>query len=149
MENRLRIGAFIGAGLFLFALLIRLVGIGWGLRNDLHDWSYHPDEPVIQLYSQRIEPTQGAFTPGFYNYGTFYLTTLKVASDVVAGYTGGPDPKNLLGDQSLAFYSRVTLAGRILSALAGAGTVLLAFLMLRRWTGLLGGTMGALVLAVA
>ncbi|RYG46783.1 phospholipid carrier-dependent glycosyltransferase, partial [bacterium] len=89
------------------------------------------------------------FTPGFYNYGTFYLTTLKVASDVVAGYTGGPDPKNLLGDQSLAFYSRVTLAGRILSALAGAGTVLLAFLMLRRWTGILGGTMGALVLAVA
>ncbi|RYG39251.1 phospholipid carrier-dependent glycosyltransferase [bacterium] len=149
METRPRIGAFIGAGLFVFALLLRLVGIGWGMRNDLHDWSYHPDEPIIQLYSQRIEPTQGKFTPGFYNYGTFYLTTLKVASDVVAGYTGGPDPKNPVSDQSLSFYSRVTFAGRLISALAGAGTVLIVFLTLRRWTGLLGGALGALVVAVA
>lgn len=142
-----RIVAYVGAGLFLFALLLRFIGIGWGLKNDLHDWSYHPDEPVILGFSQAIEPTQGKFTPGVYNYGTFYLTTLRIAGDVVAGYTGGPDPKD--PSKTLAYFSRVTFAGRILSALAGAGTVLLVFLMLRRWTGLVGASFGALLVAVA
>ncbi len=51
---------------FLAALAIRLPGIGWGLKNDLHNQSYHPDEEVIYWASQRVEPAKLKFTPGFY-----------------------------------------------------------------------------------
>ncbi len=75
------------------------------------------------MYSQAIEPAHLKLTPGFYNYGTLYLTVLKVASDMTAAYTGGPDPKN--ADATWSYRARCNLAGRVISALAGAGTVLL------------------------
>lgn len=133
--------------LFAGALLFRLIGIGWGLKNDLHNHSYHPDETVVLGYSQAIDPAHGQFTPGFYNYGTLYLTVLKVATDMVATYTGGFDPKN--PDSVTDFISRGILAGRILSALAGAATVWVLFLILRRRTNLLGAILGSLLVAVA
>lgn len=133
--------------LFLFALLFRFVGIGWGLKNDLHNQSYHPDEPLIFAVSQAIEPAKGKFTPGYYSYGTLYFTALRVASDFVTVYTGGPDPKSM--DSYWAWVSRCHLAGRILSAFAGAGTVLVLFYILRRLTGLFGAVFGALLLAVS
>jgi hypothetical protein len=133
---------------FLIALVIRLIGIGWGLPNDHHRQSYHPDEPVIWAYSQGIEPTKLKFTPGFYNYGTLYLTTLRVASDVVAGYTGGGlDPKS--PEKAWDYIGKSHLAGRILSVLAGAGTALVVFLLLRRFTTDFGAFLGGFALAIA
>ena len=132
---------------FLAALAIRLPGIGWGLKNDLHNQSYHPDEEVIYWASQRVEPAKLKFTPGFYNYGTLYLTMLRVASDMTAAYTGSPDPKS--EDSFWSYVARCNLAGRLISALAGAGTVLLVFFILLRICGLIGGLSGAAVLAVA
>ena len=138
---------FLPIVVFLIALLIRLPGIGWGLKNDLHNQSYHPDETMIWSWSQAIEPTKLSFTPGAYNYGTVYLSMLRIAGDVTAGYTGGFDVKN--PDSIWSFASRVHIAGRILSTFAGAGTVLVVFLLLRRRIGDLGATMGALLIAVA
>jgi hypothetical protein len=141
-----RLVAAVGAGLFLFAFALRLIGIGWGLKNDLHHNSYHPDESVVFAVSQAIVPTQAKFTPGFYNYGTGYLTFLRVVSDVVSGYTGGP------GETTESFYayvSRVHLAARIATAAMGAGTVLFVFLLLRRFMGWTGSLTGALFIAVA
>lgn len=132
---------------FLIALLIRIPGIGWGLKNDLHNHSYHPDELVIWSYSQAVDPAKFDFTPSFYNYGTLYLTVLRVASDVTAAYTGAPnmnDPNSVW-----SFVSRAHMAGRGLSALAGAGTVLAVFLLLRRRIGDFGAVMGATLIAVA
>jgi hypothetical protein len=141
------LGLYVALGLFGFALLFRLIGIGWGLKNDLHNQSYHPDELVIFGYAQTIEPAKGKFTPGFYNYGTLYLTTLRIASDVVTGYTGGPDEKN--PDSTWDWASRCHLGGRVVSALAGAGTVAVVFLLLFRFTNLFGSVFGALLVAVA
>jgi hypothetical protein len=138
---------FIPLVLTLFALALRLVGIGWGLKNDLHNQSYHPDELPILAASQQIEPSQLKFTPGFYNYGTLYLTLLRVESMAVAAYGGraaGDD-----ADAEWTYVSRCHLAGRVLSAIAGALTVLFLFLMLRRWVNDVGATMGALLVAVA
>lgn len=135
------------AAVFFVALAIRLLGIGWGLKNDLHNQSYHPDEPVIFSSAQQIEPAQLKFTPGFYNYGTLYLTILRVASDVTSAYTGAPDPKN--PDSLWSYVSRVHEAGRIISALAGAGTVVAVFLMLRRRVGDVAGLAGSLLIAFA
>lgn len=132
---------------FLAALLIRIPGLGWGLKNDLHNHSYHPDELVLWSYSQAVDPAKLDFTPGFYNYGTLYLTLLRVTTDVTAAYTGGPNPQN--PDTVWAFVSRAHFAGRSLSVLAGAGTVLVLFLLLRRRIGDFGAVMGAALIAVA
>jgi hypothetical protein len=138
---------WVALGIFAFALLIRLIGIGWGLKNDLHSQSYHPDEPVIFAYSQAIEPTKLSFTPGFYNYGTVYLTLLRVATDMTTAYTGAPDPKS--DDSFWAWVSRADLAGRILSALAGAATCSILFLIGSRLFGMFGGVIAGLVISVA
>jgi len=132
---------------FIIALAVRLVGIGWGLKNDLHNQSYHPDEEDIFSFSQAVEPAHLKFTPGFYNYGTFYLTTLRIASDMTAAYTGAPDLKNT--DSKWSYIARCNLAGRVLSALAGAGTALVVFFVLLRLAGLLAGLSGAGILAFA
>lgn len=132
---------------FALALAIRMIGIGWGLKNDLHNQSYHPDEEDIFRFSQQVEPAHLKFTPGIYNYGTFYLTELKIASDMTAAYTGAPDPKN--PDSTWSYIARCNLAGRILSACAGAGTVVVLFLIALRLFGFYGGLASAAILAVA
>ncbi len=144
---KIRIEVIIGVSVFALALLLRLVGITWGLKNDLHNQTYHPDEGLILTYSRAIEPTQGKFTPGFYNYGTLYLTVLRVASDVVTSYTGGPDEK--VADSNWAWASRCHLAGRIISALAGAGMALMLCLLVMRFTSPLGGAAAGLLVAFA
>ncbi len=147
MNSPKKLNLWIAIGLFVLALGLRGFGIGWGLQNDLHNQSYHPDELPIFGASQQIVPTQGKFTPGFYNYGTLYLTVLRVASDAVTAYTGGPvenDPNS-----TWAWVSRIHLAGRWLSALCGAGTVVFVFLTLRRFIGQFGAVFGALVPLVA
>lgn len=142
-----RIALVAGLGIFAFAFLLRLWGIGWGLPNDLRNQSLHPDELVVWNYSQQIEPAKGKFDPGFYNYGTLYLTLLRVASDMTAAYTGGPDPA--VPDSQWQFIGRAHFSGRILSALAGAGTAAVVFFILRRRTTTFGAVFGGLALAVA
>lgn len=133
---------------FLLALGIRFGGIGWGLPNKLHEQTYHPDEGYIWVQSQRIEPTKLSFTPHFYNYGTLYLTTLKVASDMVGAYTGGKvEPEKPA--ETWAFMRNCHIAGRVISAFAGAGTVLVVFLILRRFVNDFGAVFGSLAIAFA
>ena len=132
---------------FAIALLIRVIGIGWGLKNDLHHQSLHPDEDDILTYSQGVQPAQLKFTPGFYNYGTLYLTELRIASDFVTTYTGAPKQNDI--DSYWAWASRCHLAGRVLTAIAGSVTVLLVFLLGLRLWGLLPGLIGAGLLAVS
>ena len=96
MDPTRRRTLLLGLGVFVFALLVRLVGIGWGLPNDQRSFSLHPDEPVVFLYSQQIEPTKLDFTPGFYNTDA-YLTVLRVAR--MRTRTAGPaDISNEFGD---------------------------------------------------
>lgn len=114
-----------GGLVFAVALLVRLLGIQWGLANGLHNQSFHPDEDVNWRYSQLMDPAHGNFTPGFYGYGTLYFTLLNVSTSVTAAYTGAPKA----GSEDWAFISRCLLAGRILSALFGAGLAVCAFAM--------------------
>lgn len=139
--------AVIGLALFLVAFLIRLAGVGWGLPDERHDWSYHPDEPVIWSYSQQIKPAEGKFTPGFYNYGTLYLTVLKVSTDIVNAYGGAPDPQK--PEAQIRAIGRYHAAGRILGCLAGAGIAWAVFLILYGRTHWVGALFGGLAVAVA
>lgn len=134
---------WIGVIIFALAFALRLIGINWGLPNNLHYQSYHPDEPINFAASLQIDPAHFNFTPGFYNYGTLYLTIAKVAS----GYC--PPPASDTKD-SIAVYERCCLfAGRIVSALAGAGTAWVVFALLRRRTLTFGAAFGGIAMAIA
>lgn len=149
-----RLEKLLPLAIFLFAFLIRLPGLGWGLKNDIRNASLHPDEAPNFGYSRSVVPGLGQFTPGFYNYGTLYLTTLRVASDVATAYTGAPktkdgwswsDPRQTDWD----WVARCNLAGRWISLLAGALTALIAYAMGRRTAGPVAGGIAGLVIAIA
>jgi hypothetical protein len=128
----------IGLAVFLAAFLLRLPGLGWALPGPNQNWSLHPDEPVVQLAAGSLNPAQGRFTPGFYNYGTLGLLAFHVADRVGAAY--GPDSES---DRAGHLAARL-LAGRAASALAGASLVLGLWLFLRRRIGEWGAGAGAL-----
>jgi hypothetical protein len=147
MDPTRRRTLLLGLAVFAVALLIRVVGIGWGLPNEKRNHSLHPDEPVIFLYSQRIEPAKLDFTPGFYNYGTLYLTVLRVASDMADTYGAGP--KDSTEDAMWQAVGRYHLVGRGLSAVAGAATALFVLLILLPHVGTFGSLLGAAAMALA
>ncbi|MBL8088626.1 MAG: phospholipid carrier-dependent glycosyltransferase [Chthonomonas sp.] len=128
---------WIGPAVFAVALLIRLMGIQWGLPDATKQFSLHPDEPIILAYARQINLAEGKLDPGFYNYGTLYLTTLNFASKVVAAYAA-PDATD----------RNAHLAGRVISALAGAGLAWLVVVALRRMgVGAIGAAVGGLSIA--
>ena len=132
--------------IFLGALLIRLMGVSWGLPNELRAFSLHPDEQVNLMYAREIVPTQLKFTPGNYSYGTLYLTVLRITSDFVLTYGGGLDssgniPPNLM--------SWIHLAGRALNCLFGATLACLTFGIGRRVLSNHGAYFAAGLVAVA
>lgn len=137
----------VGLVLFVAALVIRLLGIDWGLPNMTRYNSLHPDEDVVLLYSQQIQPAKFKFTPGFYNYGTFYLTICRICSDVVDGYGGGVQEKD--GSDFPVANAHKIRAGRNISALAGAGLAWVVFLLLYRRTHILGAIAAGVSIALA
>ncbi|MFI5384841.1 MAG: ArnT family glycosyltransferase [Fimbriimonadales bacterium] len=130
-------------GLFLASFLLRLVGIGWGLPNALHNQTYHPDELLNYGVSQQLDIAHGNLTPHFYNYGTAYFLAENIAAKVVNAYGGSS------GAQGWKGVGRDILVGRILSALAGSGTVVVIWLILRRITTQFGALVGSALMAVA
>lgn len=134
--------------IFLFFLFFgfRLIGISWGLKDAQHNQSLHPDEELNFTVSQAIQPAQFNFCPGYYSYGTLYFTIQRVADDVTSAYFGGPvGPVS----QDWSFIARCELAGRIISAIAGALIGLLVYFILCRLTNLFGSVLGSCSVAFA
>lgn len=136
IESLKKPAVLIALALFCGSLLLRLVGIGWGLANGLHNQSYHPDETINFGVSQSVFPAKTTLTPGFYNYGTAYFFAESMAVKVVAAYSG--EPRSEWGE-----IAQGILVGRFVSALAGAGTVVVLWLILRRITTQFGALFGA------
>lgn len=161
MSGSLSIGSLkkpavlIPLGLFLGSLLLRLLGIGWGLPNGLHNQSYHPDEDVNFLsYAQGVDIAHGQFLPGHYNYGTAYFIAFNLTQDMMTAYGGGPQTTDGSTKQAQLkalgqYIGRCELGGRVLNALAGAGTVAVVWLILRRITTRFGALFGSGLVAVA
>lgn len=136
-------GQWVGAlVIFLFAFLIRIPGITWGLPNELRNQSLHPDEGLVAAYALQ----NPYFRPGFYNYGSMYLTFLKFGVDLGTSYGWIPTSSKTPAWETAR---NVYLTGRIISALAGAGTAAVVFLLLARVSNLLGSMVGAIVLGLA
>lgn len=128
---------------FAAALLLRLIALDWGLPSQDRHFSLHPDEPIVLAASRAIEPAQGNFAPGFYNYGTLYLTLSRVAGDVALGWPG------VESEPAWSEARRLHLAGRVVSALAGAWAALLVVLLLLPRAGRIGAIAGGIALAFA
>ncbi len=122
-------------GLFLLALLVRAVGLDFDQGH-----FYHPDERAIgdAIVKLSFRPLQ--LNPHFFAYGSFPLYVTKAATSALAAVTGR---------QSFASYDGVVHAGRFLSAVWGALTVLLLALLGRRWYGEKAGLLSGLLLALA
>ncbi len=121
-------------------MLLRLGGIGWGLPNESHHNSLHPDEPI--LAAAEAAPY---FKPGFYNYGSLYTTVQKLLCD--AGRTYGWIPKPTEG--KLWEEERgVVLTGRVLSAAAGSLACAFLFLAALEIVGLAGAVAAAFLLSI-
>ncbi|MCG9894165.1 MAG: phospholipid carrier-dependent glycosyltransferase, partial [Fimbriimonadaceae bacterium] len=130
---------------FAVAFGFRLFGVGWALPNADRWWSLHPDEPVNIRAARAVDPASLSFTPGFYNYGTLYLTLSKVAGSVGEAYAGRAEgmPEPVARDRGFL------LGARILGCLAGAGLAVLVFLILLPRSNLVGAGFGAAFAAFA
>ena len=122
-------------GLFLLALLVRAVGLDFDQGH-----FYHPDERAIgdAILKLSFRPLQ--LNPHFFAYGSFPLYVTKAVTSSLAAVTGR---------SSFASYDGVVHAGRFLSAVWGALTVLLLALLGRRWYGEKAGLLAGLLLALA
>ena len=132
--------------MFLLALVVRFVGLGWGLPNAGRWGSYHPDESVHQIVGAVDTVLRGDFNPHFFNYPSLcvYATTFVYYVLVIAGLTTNiaapeyPWPK----------VHDVILAGRLFSVLCGAGMAVCVWGMARevrlRRGAVLAGVLAAL-----
>lgn len=80
----------------LLALALRLWGIGWGLPDERHAFSYHPDESRV-VGQAVLQPGQNLLDTGFYNYGSLATLTdrfLLIATG--AASVSLPSPSSLL-----------------------------------------------------
>lgn len=138
-----RKGAWLVAAIFfVIAMGFRLSGITWGLPSEVHHQSYHPDELLIKQYAD-LTPY---FRPGFYSYGTFYLTVLKLSADAGRTYGWVRQGDNIPQWQT---DRDIHLTGRIISAISGSLTVAFIFLALLYFTGVFGAAVGAVVMLLA
>lgn len=110
------------AGVLALALGLRLIGLRWGLPDETHLFSYHPDE----FHSLRgaISMALGDLNPHFFNYGSLYLYLVGIAaaigdpgrfSALAEAAPGGPLLPMAIRDW--------TLLARIVTVLLAVGTV--------------------------
>lgn len=137
--------------LFGVAFGVRLIGIGWGLPNAQHYFSYHPDEWLVLAVSYfNLNPYTGDWLPHFYNYGSLplYLWSLWLhwltAAGVLPALPDNPSPLQVAEWRAAAH-----LWARILVALLGAGASLIVARTMARLSGERAGWIAGLTMAFA
>jgi YYY domain-containing protein len=118
-----------------FALAVRVFGLDFDQNH-----FFHPDERAIgdAILKLSFHPLQ--LNPHFFAYGSLPLYGTKALSALLA---------EVSGRDWFASYDGVVHVGRLLSALAGALTVLLVALVGRRLYGEKAGLLAGLLLALA
>jgi hypothetical protein len=130
------------------ALVLRLIGITWGLPDETHLFSYHPDE----FHSLRgaISLALGDANPHFFNYGSLYLYLVAAAAalahpgifaSIISAAPGGPELPEALHTW--------TLDARVVTVLLAVGTVAVVYATARRIWGHREGLAAGLLLALA
>ena len=128
------------AGIIVLAAALRFAGLRWGLPNELHSYSYHPDEFLTIGSSARMAGLldgHRTIDPGLYNYPSLYLYISALAMMVANGY-------GWLGNAA-----NVYLTARVVTVLMGLGAVGATYWAGRVMFGSAVGLLAALVLAIA
>lgn len=126
--------------IFALAAFVRVVGLGWGLPNEQHWFSYHPDEVMVISAADRVNLARGEWNPHFFNYGSALIYAVSFARDVLSAYAPTRQGVSQMAD--------LTLAGRGIVALCGVLTVYVVFLIGRRLRGRGAGLLAAALMAV-
>ncbi|MEN6357907.1 MAG: glycosyltransferase family 39 protein [Armatimonadota bacterium] len=124
------------ACILILAAALRLVGLRWGLPNELHSYSYHPDEFLILgaaffVYLNRSLDTK------LYNYPSLYiyLCTIAIAVTIAYGLSNSPDG--------------VYLSARAITVTMAVGAVAATYWAGREFFGKAQGLLAALIISVA
>lgn len=104
--------------ILVLAAALRFWGLRWGLPNEDHSYSYHPDEFLTVGAAASI---LAGGLPGFYNYPSLYLylAALSILSASVYG----------LGQDMGSVY----LAARVITALMGVAAVAATYWAAKKW----------------
>lgn len=130
------------------ALTLRLVGITWGLPDDTHLFSYHPDE----YHSLRgaISMALGDPNPHFFNYGSLYLYLVGIAAALFRPEIFAALPEATPGGALLPVMLREwTLIARIVTVLLATATVAVVYATAARIWGHREGLAAGLLLTLA
>ncbi|MGC9320483.1 MAG: ArnT family glycosyltransferase, partial [Armatimonadota bacterium] len=139
--------AALGA-LLALALALRLIGIRWGLSDDSHLFSYHPDE----FHSLRgaLSMALGDLNPHFFNYGSLYLYLVGIAAALahpsIFLSVATASPGGALLPMAIREW---TLDARVLTVVMGVATVAVVYALARAiWDHRAGLLAGLLVAAM-
>jgi uncharacterized membrane protein len=129
----------------LLALALRLIGLRYGLPA-----VYNPDE--VAIMSRALAFAKGDPNPHNFLYPTFYFYLLFAwiaATGAVSMLTGAVTSLAAFQREFFVDPTRVYVAGRLLTAFAGTGTVVATWALARRIAGEAAGMGAALFVAVA
>jgi 4-amino-4-deoxy-L-arabinose transferase-like glycosyltransferase len=147
VKSRLSAASLLPLAFFVLALLPRLAGLTWGLPSAEHWYSYHPDERQIVQSVAALDFLNGDFNPNFFNYPSLYIYGVHLFY-VVAGALG-LNQTLTPGAPTWPIVHDIILYGRILTALFGAATAALVFLLGREIGDRKLGAVAALFMAFA
>lgn len=139
-----------GAALCVLALAtaLRLWGIRWGLPDETHLFSYHPDE----FHSLRgaLALAAGDPNPHFFNYGSLYLYLVAIVCLWHDAVLGGADLLGALlkGETAHVEMAAWVLNARLIVVACAVATVWVAWAAGRRLAGPAGGLIAALLIAL-
>ena len=134
-----------GIVLFVIALALRLIGLSYGLPA-----VYNPDE--VAIMSRALSFAKGTLNPHNFLYPTFYFYVLFAWVGMYLGFllvSGRVQSAAAARELYFTDPTGIYLAGRALSAVTGAATVVLVHRLGRSLTDGRAATAGAVFLAVA
>lgn len=130
------------------ALVLRLIGITWGLPDASHLFSYHPDE----FHSLRgaFSLAMGDANPHFFNYGSLYLYLVAaaagLANPVLFAKLATASPGGPVLPEALRMW---TYDARLVTVILAVATVAVVYATARRIWGHREGLAAGLLLALA
>jgi hypothetical protein len=137
--------------IIVLAAAFRLTALDFGLPN-----VYHPDEDALIMPAMTILKT-GDFRPIRMDYGTFFiyiLAAVHLLVFIVSARNGAIERVDELAIMGLDAYPRIyphpeyVLAGRLVSAAFGMGTIVVVYMLGRRLAGPRLGLIAAALAAV-
>ena len=141
MNKKLILGIIFGIIVVLLSIYTTFTGIKWGLPNEAHLYSFHPDEGINIGGAIRI--FGGEKTPGFFNYSSLYFYIVAYVM-TVASTCGILNLGETLTPENLA---TIYMCGRVTSGILTVLTALLIYLTGYRLSGVKGAFVGGILFA--